>query len=128
MKRFVYALVPGIVAHELVHAAVGRGIGGEVSIDWSVPEVQLSVEDFRPPDVLLANLAPSLIGLPLLGAFVLALAELSGPLSVVEVLALYWLAINLFAFALPSPSDILESVRTVAYVRAQRREETVPNT
>ena len=118
MKRLLYLAIPGIVAHELVHAAVGRAIGGAVSIDWSVPEVHLSVEDCHPRDVILANLAPSVVGLPLLGAFVLSLTQLSGPLTLAEVLVLYWLAINLFVFALPSPSDILETVRTVAYARS----------
>lgn len=101
-----WLLVPGIVAHEFTHALVARQAGASgVSMDWEVPKVRMFWDGVRPVRVVVAQLAPTLVGLAL-GGPALAALIMAGVFEQFGLLATLWLIGNWMVYALPTVGDV----------------------
>jgi hypothetical protein len=59
VRALTYLLLPGLVVHELAHAGAAWWVGGEATIDWSVPVVEMSLpRETSVPQLVAIMLAP----------------------------------------------------------------------
>lgn len=109
MSRLLAALwllvLPGRPLHELAHAAAGRRWAAETDLSLTPrPEVRFRWEGARPWQVILAQLAPTLIGLPLGAVLVATMAV--GLAPALPGVVWLWLFASWLYFSTPTPADL----------------------
>ena len=111
-----WALVPGALWHELIHVFAAEFFGAvEIEAELFRSNVWIAYDPDAPRVAALAGIAPTIVGAPLLGAWLIALAlaldagavEAVGPQAVGVV---YFITINLVVLAAPSPKDLFGTV------------------
>ena len=117
LRRLFYLLFPGVVVHELLHVGAVRLFGGSFSIDWSVPNVSYELPERMPLQAMIVNFAPVLVGVPVLVPLAAFVASRMSLTSIGELVALWWLLVNVFVVVLPSLSDLLAGVRVLSFWR-----------
>lgn len=109
MSRLVAALwlvlLPGRPLHEFAHAAAGRRWAAETEISWTPsPMVRFRWEDARPWQVIVAQLAPTLVGLPVGVLIVASIA--AGMAPGLPTVGWLWLFASWLYFSTPTPADL----------------------
>jgi hypothetical protein len=98
-------VLPGQFLHELAHAAAGERWAAETEVQWHPdPQVTFRWEEPAVWQVVVAHLAPTLIGLPL-GVLIVAsiAAGMGGGLPLAVWL---WVFASWLYFSTPTPSDL----------------------
>lgn len=97
-------LFPGRLLHEWTHAKVGGRWATDVVIDWHRPAVTFHWDDAPVHGVLLAHLAPFILGYTV-GGLLVALVLLEFLLEI-SILASIWLVANWLWYSFPTPQDL----------------------
>jgi hypothetical protein len=103
LKPWIWVLFPAIILHEYTHALAARLAGAETDVEW-FEETPVAVMQWpeRPPLEIevLVHLAPTYVGLPVIGATLAfdLLAGLAWPLAAYG-------ALNAVGYVVPSGTD-----------------------